>query len=103
MALPEERRPAFRADDYHGHRLVSWPTLYPPSQILNRINCILHSCALIIVFAVLNVLYLKWATVQKQKRRAELLAPYADDISPDGGSEAWTELGDRHPDFQYAL
>ena len=32
-----------------------------------------------------------------------MLAKYADSKSPDGGVEAWMDLGDRHPDFVYAL
>ena len=64
------------------------------------------SSALIAVFAVLNVLYLRWATKDKQRRRAELLEPYSgveDKNGNNNNERAWTELGDRHPDFVYAL
>ncbi|KAL5488440.1 hypothetical protein ACEPAI_6558 [Sanghuangporus weigelae] len=62
----------------------------------------------ILVFSMLNILYLTHATRQKQLRRAELLAPYVQAEDPpnaplDGGDRAWAELGDRHPDFRYAL
>lgn len=48
-------------------------------------------------------LYLKWATIQKERRRDEILKPYATEKEPDGGDAAWQELGDKHPDFRYAL
>lgn len=65
----------------------------------------MNSAVLIIVFSLLNVLYLTWAQRTKERRRGELLAPYLSDPNapPDGGEKAWTELGDRHPDFRYAL
>jgi hypothetical protein len=39
----------------------------------------------------------------KQRRRNEILAPYVDEKNPDGGVTAWMELGDKHPDFRYAI
>ena len=39
----------------------------------------------------------------KQRRRNEILAPYIDDKNADGGEKAWTELGDKHPDFRYTI
>ena len=61
----------------------------------------------ILVFSMLNVLCLYYATRQKQTRRTELLAPYVKNEDPDapldGGDKAWTELGDKHPDFRYAI
>lgn len=62
------------------------------------------SSALIVFFSIVNVLYLKRATQSKKKRRDELLRPYmSEDSRADGGEIAWTELGDRHPDFRYAF
>ena len=65
----------------------------------------LYSAVLIVVFSGLNALYLTWAQSKKERRRADLLAPYLTDpdTASDGGEKAWTELGDRHPDFKYAL
>ena len=63
----------------------------------------MHSAALIVVFSSLIVLYLKWATKQKDAKRDEILRPYATEKEPDGGQAAWEELGDRHPDFRYAI
>ncbi|OCB91746.1 MFS general substrate transporter [Sanghuangporus baumii] len=66
-----------------------------------------HSSVGILVFSMLNILYLTHATRQKHARRAQLLAPYVKNADPaaplDGGDTAWAELGDRHPDFRYAL
>ncbi|TDL17656.1 MFS general substrate transporter [Rickenella mellea] len=56
----------------------------------------------IIVLSLLNVVVLSWATERKQNHRNELLAPYVDEKTPDGGDRAWAELGDQHPDFRYA-
>ena len=39
----------------------------------------------------------------KQRRRNEILEPYTDDKNSDGGTMAWTELGDKHPDFRYTI
>lgn len=61
------------------------------------------SAALIAVFSVFIVLYLKWATREKQRKRDELLRPYVTEKEPNGGAAAWEELGDRHPDFKYAI
>lgn len=65
----------------------------------------IRSAALIIVFSIGNALYLMWAQRTKERRRAELLAPYLVDpnVPSDGGEKAWVELGDRHPDFRYTL
>ena len=49
------------------------------------------------------MLYLKWATTQKEAKRDEILEPFATEKEPDGGQAAWEELGDRHPDFRYAI
>ncbi|KAL0571337.1 hypothetical protein V5O48_010619 [Marasmius crinis-equi] len=57
---------------------------------------------LILVFAIVNALYLRRQNRIKEERRAEILAPFLEDgKSEDGAARAWTELGDRHPDFKY--
>ena len=67
-------------------------------------RCLINSSVLIAVFAAANAFYVKWAQRRKETRRNELLAPYITDSDDpkDGGEKAWTELGDRHPDFVYA-
>lgn len=58
------------------------------------------------LFAVLNVFYIRWAQRRKEQRRNALLAPYTTDASgmmEGSGDRAWVELGDRHPDFKYAI
>jgi len=57
--------------------------------------------ALIAVFALLNVVYLRRATEFKRQNRDKLLEPFSDE--KEGDKRAWTELGDRHPDFEYAM
>ncbi|EJD00760.1 MFS general substrate transporter [Fomitiporia mediterranea MF3/22] len=91
-----------------GGILSTWryPTKSAPRFTDTTIMNIVFSI-LILVFSVFNVLYLTWATREKHRRRDELLAPYVnknDKGAPqDGGDRAWTELGDKHPDFRYAL
>ena len=53
----------------------------------------------------LNAFYLTYAQRKKERERDALLAPYvsAPGSPLDGGEKAWAELGDRHPDFRYAL
>lgn len=63
----------------------------------------MNSSAAIVMVSLMMALYLKWATVQKERRRDEILKPYATEKEPDGGDAAWQELGDKHPDFRYAL
>ena len=65
-----------------------------------------HSATLLIVFSLLNALYLKRAQLKKERHRAELLAPYLSDPKApmDGGEKAWAELDsvvgrDRLPEF----
>ena len=66
---------------------------------------ITYSTVLVVVFCGIDALYLAWAQREKERSRAQLLAPYVVDPNSqsDGGEKAWTELGDRHPDFKYAL
>ncbi|KAF9480332.1 MFS general substrate transporter [Pholiota conissans] len=61
---------------------------------------------IILVGSVLNMLYLKRKNKAKAQPgyRERMLAKYTtDEKVTDGGVEAWMELGDRHPDFVYAL
>ena len=74
-----------------------------------------NSSALIIVFAVLNALYLSRQNQMKSIERTRLLKPYEDsEYTPEidklksepseyNEERAWVELGDRHPDFKYVL
>ncbi|KAF5329232.1 hypothetical protein D9619_009310 [Psilocybe cf. subviscida] len=57
----------------------------------------------VIVLALVNAAYLKFRTRQKLRNRDQILAPYITDKEPNGGLEAWLNLGDRHPDFKYIL
>lgn len=55
------------------------------------------------VFATVNVLYMIWAQRRKEEHREEILASYASDSIKDSEERAWVDLGDRHPDFKYAI
>ncbi|KAG0143246.1 hypothetical protein CROQUDRAFT_66388 [Cronartium quercuum f. sp. fusiforme G11] len=60
-----------------------------------------------VVFAILNLCWLRYANVRKKTRRDKLLQNYqlnlADpQISHTENIRAWHELGDQHPDFKYA-
>ncbi|KAF9477434.1 MFS general substrate transporter [Pholiota conissans] len=50
-----------------------------------------------------NAAWLHYQNKQKERNRAQILAPYASSVEPDGGVKAWVELGDSHPDFKYIL
>ncbi|EAU90005.1 hypothetical protein CC1G_05921 [Coprinopsis cinerea okayama7 len=50
-----------------------------------------------------NIFLLMWLQKRKEKNRDKILAPYVTEKEPDGGERAWIDLGDRHPDFKYAL
>ncbi|PAV20618.1 MFS general substrate transporter [Pyrrhoderma noxium] len=82
----------------------SFPTSESPRYTKTTIMDI-SFCIIIIVFSTLNVLYLNYATHQKERNRDEILAPYitSDKAVEDGGEAAWIDLGDRHPDFRYAF
>jgi len=61
---------------------------------------------LLVVFSLINMAYLSWRNKVKKRPevRAKLLEKYVvSEKQNDGGLEAWTELGDRHPDFVYTL
>jgi len=55
------------------------------------------------LFSLTNAILLTRMNASKQQRRSEILAPYIDEKNLDGGVRAWIELGDRHPDFRYAI
>lgn len=59
-----------------------------------------------VVGSLLNLIYLKRKNKEKAQPgyREKVLAKYVtDEKEADGGLQAWMELGDRHPDFVYAL
>ena len=102
MEFPNKWKPSLYEDDYHGYILVCVCLILPLKTITHKT---VVSCIIIIVFSTLNVLYLNYATHQKERNRDEILAPYitSDKAVEDGGEAAWIDLGDRHPDFQYAF
>jgi hypothetical protein len=55
------------------------------------------------LFSLTNAILLTRMNACKRQRRSEILAPYIDEKNLDGGVMAWIELGDRHPDFRYAI
>ncbi|KZP07792.1 MFS general substrate transporter [Athelia psychrophila] len=59
--------------------------------------------ALILVGALVNAVVLSHMNKQKTRKREEILAQYSDDTEFDANDKAWADLGDRHPDFRYAL
>lgn len=81
---------------------MSSPPINPKLELIVFIP---YSAVLIIVFSIANALYLKREQRRKESRRAEILAPYLSDPNTpsDGGERAWVELGDKHPDFRYAI
>ena len=58
---------------------------------------------IMILFSVTNAAILHYKNKNKSKSRSEVLAPYITDKEPDGGVQAWVDLGDRHPDFRYVI
>jgi len=56
----------------------------------------------VISLTIINALMLSYANKRKKEKRTEILAPFSTK-EPDGGVHAWVELGDRHPDFRYAI
>ena len=68
----------------------------------------LSSCIIIIVGTLINMAQLSWRNKVKKRPevRAKMLQKYVSaekDTADDGGSRAWIELGDRHPDFVYTI
>lgn len=63
----------------------------------------MRSAALILVGALVNAVVLSHMNKQKTRKREEILAQYSDDTEFDANDKAWADLGDRHPDFRYAL
>jgi len=55
-----------------------------------------------ISLVIINAIMLSFANKQKKEKRTEILAPFIAE-GPDGGLDAWRELGDRHPDFHYVI
>lgn len=55
------------------------------------------------LLAIANYVVLKYKNNKKAENRDKVLAPFITEKDPDGGVAAWVELGDRHPDFRYAL
>lgn len=63
----------------------------------------LCSSILVAVGSLINMAYLNQKNRTKEAKRSEILAPYVTPDHPDGGAQAWAELGDKHPDFKYQL
>ena len=67
----------------------------------------LNSAIFVFLGSFVNVAYLSWRNKVKKRpeERAKLLSKYkgVDDDNKEGESDAWVELGDRHPDFVYTL
>lgn len=90
-----------------GGILSTW--LFPQSQapryrpgIIVNLVC----CAGILLGVILNYVWLRYANHYKSKNRSRILEPYdplGNGIQPDSPEflRAWTELGDKHPDFKY--
>jgi len=55
------------------------------------------------LLAISNYVVLSYKNKKKAENRDKILAPFITEKDPDGGVAAWVELGDRHPDFRYAL
>ena len=68
----------------------------------------LSSSIIVVVGSLINMAYLSWRNKVKKRPgvRAKLLQKYVSvekGIAADGGSRAWIELGDLHPDFVYTI
>ncbi|KAJ2915564.1 hypothetical protein MD484_g4840, partial [Candolleomyces efflorescens] len=87
-----------------GGILSTWrfPTKEGPKFTKTAIMNLVFACVMII-FTLLNMLYLHTQNQRKTRHRHEILKPYATDEEPEGGVRAWVELGDKHPDFKYTL
>jgi hypothetical protein len=79
---------------------VSFPIILIDSVPINDFR---PSCTIVVLGSSANAIFLIRMNTLKQRRRGEILAPYVDDKNPDGGVRAWTELGDKHPDFRYIV
>ncbi|PPQ96631.1 hypothetical protein CVT26_010671 [Gymnopilus dilepis] len=93
----------FMATNFGGI-LSTW--LYPTKEgpKFRKTNSLNLSFMLImILFSVTNAAILHYKNKNKSKSRSEVLAPYITDKEPDGGVQAWVDLGDRHPDFRYVI
>jgi len=84
----------------------SFPTKDAPrftkTTIMNLVFCVVMALGFLA-----NSFILSRMNASKQRRRAEILAPYGDDDTDGkvqgGGLIAWKELGDKHPDFRYTI
>ncbi|KJA14608.1 hypothetical protein HYPSUDRAFT_48993 [Hypholoma sublateritium FD-334 SS-4] len=89
-----------------GGILSTWrfPTKEGPKFTKTTIMNLVFSC-LLVVGPLGNAYYLSRKNKAKKHPgyREQMLAKYSDSKSPDGGVDAWMDLGDRHPDFVYAL
>jgi len=111
MELPLKSRTKFQENNNYESHLVSVPLVSPffPSILplyLPFCSSTLGSSLLVIMGCLLNVAFLSWRNNVKKRPevRQQLLEKYATGEKGDGGSlSAWTELGDRHPDFVYTL
>ncbi|KNZ55086.1 uncharacterized protein VP01_276g6 [Puccinia sorghi] len=84
---------------------------YRPGIIVNLVwsvvLALIHlDCAGILLGVILNYVWLRYANHYKSKNRSRILEPYdplGNGIQPDSPEflRAWTELGDKHPDFKY--
>ncbi|KDR77102.1 hypothetical protein GALMADRAFT_428725 [Galerina marginata CBS 339.88] len=87
-----------------GGILSTWryPTKEGPKFRKTNIMNISFSLSMI-ALTIVNALMLIYLNKRKKKTRTEALAPYVTEKEPEGGLNAWVELGDRHPDFRYVL
>ncbi|KAF8895879.1 MFS general substrate transporter [Gymnopilus junonius] len=86
-----------------GGILSTWryPTKEGPAFRKTNIMNLTFSLVMMLL-TIINSGMLHYANKRKEAKREEILAPYADG-EKDGGTRAWVELGDRHPDFRYVL
>jgi hypothetical protein len=100
MELSNQGRATLHKNDCHESDLVSIILSLPYFVPTNDFR---PSCTIIVFGSLVNAILLTRMNTSKQRRRGEILAPYVDDKNPDGGVRAWTELGDKHPDFRYIM
>ena len=99
MEVPDQRSTEVHQDcyyEYHFVRYIMPHSLFSPTDAL-------RSSIIMVVGPLINMAYLNRMNKIKKEKRAEILAPYITAEHPDGGSRAWAELGDKHPDFKYQL
>jgi len=99
-----------------GGILSTW--LFPSSAAPKYTNTTILNLVFVVllgVTAICNGLFLHWSNKQKQDpiKRQAMLAPYYEGAKgvpksenrgeEEANKEAWIDLGDKHPDFKYAL